>query len=88
MRSERTASAFSQGFAFFSNAEIRRQRGGARVRFAPSGRKGRSRVRPVLADSAPGEGYPFRFQIHFYQRDASPMIAVEDICIYQFGAGS
>ncbi len=41
MRSERAASAFSQGFAFFFNAEIRRQRGGARVRFAPSGKKGR-----------------------------------------------
>ena len=36
----------------FSNAEIRRQRGGARICFTPSGRKGRSRVRPVLADSA------------------------------------
>ena len=36
----------------FSNAEIRRQRGGARIRFAPLGRKGRSRIRPVLADSA------------------------------------
>ena len=37
---------------FYSNAEIRRQRGGARIRFAPPGRKGRSRVRPILADSA------------------------------------
>ena len=51
---------------FLSNAEIRRQRGGARVRFAPPGRDGRSRIRPVLADSAARPHGPFHQNLRIF----------------------
>ena len=51
---------------FLSNAETRRQRGGARIRFAPPGRDGRSRIRPVLADSAAVPHGPFHQNLRIF----------------------